>query len=282
MTRGLAYMVAAVFFFSVMGALVKLAGQRLPSEELVFARSFLGLVLSWWMLKRARLSWRGVNRPLLLARALFGFGGLLCFFYALTAMPLGDAVVIMNTSPIWTAVLAVLVLKERVTPALAFALALALVGVVLIARPPFLFDGASAPLWPTIIALIGAVSAGAAYVSVRALRKTDEALVIVFWFPLIATPLTIPMMADNLVMPEGLEWLMLAGLGITVQIAQVFMTKGLHLETASRGTAITSVGVVFAFTWGVLFFDEQPTSTSLIGAALIIAGAMTVASSREA
>ena len=75
--RGLRYMAVGAFFFSIMSLLVKLAGQRLPSQEMVLARSATMLGLSWIGLRRAGLSWLGArHRSLLVIRGIFGFSAL--------------------------------------------------------------------------------------------------------------------------------------------------------------------------------------------------------------
>ena len=103
---GLRYMVLAAFFFSLMALLVKVVGQRLPSAEMVLARSAVAVVLSYGMLRRARVAPWGRRKGLLVFRGMAGFGGLLCMFYALTKLPLADATVIVYTNPVFTALLA--------------------------------------------------------------------------------------------------------------------------------------------------------------------------------
>ncbi|NIS37789.1 EamA family transporter [Candidatus Saccharibacteria bacterium] len=71
-------------------------------------------------------------------------------------------------------------------------------------------------------------------------------------------------------MPQGWEWLMLLGVGIFTQIAQIFMTKGLHYETAAKATNVSYIGVVFSTIWGILIFAEIPDWRTLIGAAFVI------------
>ena len=272
-------MVAAAFFFSVMSALVKLVSAHVPASHTVFARSLVGLVLSLAMLRRARIPALGVRRGLLVLRGLLGFIALDCYFYALSVLPIADATVIQYTNPIWTALLAGLILGERVTPRLVLASAAALVGVALVARPAFLF-GASAdalPTLPVLIGLVGALTSAGAYVTVRALRATDDPLVIVLYFPLIATPASVPALVPDATWPAPLDLLLLLGIGVTVQVAQVFMTRGLHLETAGRATTMSYVQVAFAWVWGLALFDESPTLGGLLGAGLVVAAALAVA-----
>ena len=276
---GLRYMVLAAFFFSLMALLVKVVGQRLPSAEMVLARSVVALVLSYGMLRRAGVVPWGHRKGLLVFRGLAGFMGLLCIFYALTKLPLADATVLQYTNPVFTAILAALFLKEAMDRREALGLVFSLGGVVLVAQPSFLFGVAtdSLDLFAVGIALLGAVFAAIAYVTVRQLRKTEHHLVVVFYFPLVATPASVPVMIPDALWPTPLEWLLLLGIGIATQIAQVYLTKGLHTEKAGRAMSKSYVQIVFAAIWGFLFFSEVPDPLSIVGALLVMAGTVVVA-----
>ncbi len=277
--EGLRYMVLAAFFFSLMALLVKIAGQRLSSAQLVLARSIVGVVLSYWMLKRAKIPAWGQRKGLLLFRGLSGFAALLCFFYALTQLPLAETTVIVYISPALTALLAALFLKETLRPNEIVGLVLSLVGVVFVAQPSFLFgSGASSlNLFAVGIAVIGAVFSSTAYVSVRKLRETEHHLVVVFYFPLVATPASIPLMIPEALWPTPLEWGMLLGIGVFTQIAQVYLTKGLHIEKAGRALSMSYIQIIFAALWGFMFFSEIPNGFSVLGALLVVAGTLVVA-----
>ena len=75
-------------------------------------------------------------------------------------------------------------------------------------------------------------------------------------------------------LPRGLEWLWLLLVGISTQIGQVAITRALSLEPASRTAAVSYVQVPFAAVWGALFFDALPNLYSMLGAALILSGAV--------
>lgn len=276
-------MALAAFFFSLMSLLVKVAGQRLPSSELVMGRSIVSLVISYAMLKRVRVNPWGERKGLLAVRGLLGFGGLLCFFYAIPRLPLADVTVIQFTNPVFTALLAALLLKERLHRAILLSIGLSLSGVLLIAQPAFLFGEQVAPLDLDAvgIALAGAVFAALAYTAVRKLRETEHPLVVVFYFPLVSIPACIPILAPVFVWPTPIEWLMLLGIGVLTQIAQVFLTRGLHLETAGRATSVSYLQILFAAAWGMIFFAEFPDALSIVGAALVITGLLLTARAKK-
>lgn len=270
---GVTHMLVASFFFSLMSLLVKAAGETVPTPMIVLARALVTLVLSWFLLRRMGVSPWGTNKRLLLLRGALGFVALTLFYESLTRLPLADATVIQYTNPVLTALLAAVFLKERITRGQVVALLTAIVGVLLIARPSFLPGLAStAPPDPLSIgiALAAAVFSSMAYIVVRMLRRSDDPLVIVFYFPMVVVPLSLPLVAPVLRMPTLWEWALLLGVGITTQIAQVRMTRGLHLESAGKAASVTYIQIVFAMLWGVLFFSEPPSGPSLVGAALVI------------
>ena len=276
-SRGVLYMAAAALGFSAMSVLVKLASTRLPTGEIVLARAVVTLIVSYGMVVRANLSPWGKERGRLVFRGVLGFGGLTCYYVALAHLPLADATVIQNTTPLVTAVLAWWILKERVGWSTALALACGIGGVLLIVHP------SGSGLDPVGLAFgLGAASCSAiAYVTVRQLARTEHPLVIVFYFPLVAMPLAIPWAVADWVTPEPTDWLLLIAIGLTTQVGQVFLTMGLSLERAGRATSVGYLQVIFAMIWQTVLFDDPPTLTTLAGAALIVGGTIAVASVGE-
>lgn len=272
--RGLQYMATGAFFFSVMSLLVKLAGQKLPSQEIVLARSLIMTVISYAALRRHGIPVLGERRTLLVLRGLLGFGALSCFYYALVHLPLADATVIQYTNPAFAALFAVFALGERMRRREVVCVALSLAGVVLVARPGFLFavDAGLDPL-AVSIALLGAVLSAAAYVTVRMLAD-EHHLVVIFYFAVISSLGAVPATLASAVMPGGREILLLLAVGISTQLGQIFMTRGLHLERTGRATATSLVQIVFAALWGAIFFSQVPGPLGLAGAALVILGVL--------
>ena len=282
---GLRHMAVAAFFFSLMSLLVKISGRSLPVMEVVMARGVVSLVLAWGQMRAARIDPWGNRRALLALRGVLGFTGLVCYYYALTHLPLAEAVVIQNINPLLTAIVAAALLGERIGRLEVVCLVGGLTGVLLVAKPPFLFgdiDGGDRSAWAAAAAFVGAMTSSLAYVVVRKLGETEHALVTVFWFPLVAVPATVPLLWPVAVWPEGWQWLLLAGVGVSTHIAQIYMTRGLTLERAGRATAVSYLQIVFAGALGALFFQELPDALSLVGMALIIGCTLLVALRRPA
>ncbi len=263
-------LVGAALLFSLMSVQVKLAGRSLPVEMLILARGVVTLVMSYAWVRHAGIDPWGHDKPLLVLRGVFGLGGLACFFYAVTALPLAEVTIIHYLNPLFTTALAAVVLREAVGGRLALALTVSLAGTFLVTRPSFLVGGGPPlPLAGSLAALGGAVFSACAYVTVRRLTRRDNPHVIVFYFPLVAVPVLLPFAWRAWVWPTPTGWLLLLGIGVTTQLAQVLLTKGLALVPAGRGTTIAYVQILFAATWGLLFFGEWPTVWSGAGALLI-------------
>jgi drug/metabolite transporter (DMT)-like permease len=277
------YILISTLFFSLMSVLVKLAGQRLPVLEVVFARGVVSLPLAYWLVRRAAVPLWGNRRWILVLRGLIGFAAMSCFYFALTRIAIAEATVLHFTSPLWTALLAALVLREPVTGRIIASIAVSLAGVALITRPGFLFGGAAAEtdLLGVGAALLGAMLAAGAYVTVREASKTEHPLVIVFYFPMVMIPATAPFW-PSFQLPHGWEWLVLLGVGVSTQVGQVFLTRGLSLEPAARAMTIGYSQIVLVAIWGMVFFGEFPDIWSAAGALLVIAGTLAVALSRRA
>jgi drug/metabolite transporter (DMT)-like permease len=268
-------MVASALFFSLMGVCVKQVGTRIPATEVVLARAVVSVVLSWWMLRRAGIAPWGQRRGLLIWRGAIGTLALLCVYQALALLPLAAATVLQYSYPTFTALLAWLSLGEPVGPRLLGAVALGWMGVMVLAWPPAGAElGTSLPPLAVAIALVGAFSTALAYVSVRALRHSEHPLVIVFYFPLVALVLSLPLVLMNPVVPSWGELVWLLGVGLFTQLGQLTLTAGLMGLPAARATAISYVQVAFAVLWGWLIFAEPLEATTLVGGLLVLAAAL--------
>lgn len=277
---GMRYMAAGAFFFSVMSLLVKVAGQRLPSQEVVMVRAIITLILSAWAVRAAGVPWWGTpgRRRLLIQRGVFGFLALSAFYHSIVNLPLADATVIQYTNPAFAGLIAVPFLGERLRRREVVSVLVSMVGVAMVMQPSFLF-GHGAALEPVTvgIGLFGAMCSAMAYVTVRKLGATEHPSVIVYYFALISVIASVPTALPGAVWPTPWEWLVMLGIGVSTQLGQMSITHGLRLERAGRATATGYLQIVFAALWGILFFTELPDWGTLAGAALIIASTLALA-----
>lgn len=281
LTPGLRAMLVSAFAFSIMSAIVKMVGDRLPSVEIAFVRAVVTLAISLYQVRRAGLSPFGTSeRKWLVIRGLLGFVGLHCFFYAVTALPLADATVIHFLNPLLVAALAPLLLRERARGFDVIGILLGLCGVILVARPPALFGGVmdvgdALPTLGVLAGLGGAFAAAGAYLVVRKLRS-EHPLVVVLQFPMLGVPLSLPLVLPVWVWPTPREWGLLLLMGAFTQLGQIKMTEALHQEAATRATALSYAQIPFSMLWGFLLFGDVPPWMAILGTLLIVAGTLVV------
>ena len=127
------------------------------------------------------------------------------------------------------------------------------------------------PQAAVLLAVAGALLTALAYVSVRALGRSEHPLVVIFYFPLVGLVLTLPLVAANPIVPTGPELVALVGVGLFTQLGQLGLTKGLMGLPAARATALSYVQVPLASLWGLWFFHDRPSPDSLLAALLVLA-----------
>ncbi len=269
------YMLLSALGFALMAASVKaVGGYGIPVMEIVAARAIVSLVISYVDVKRKRISVWGHNKPLLIARGAIGAVSLMVIYFAVTTMPLAEATILQYTYPAFTAVLALIFLKERIQIATIICIALSILGLLVMMLPGMDTDTTALPLLSIGAALLGAFGSAAAYVIVRQLSRSEDGSVIIFYFPLIALPASLILLGDDFVMPGTEALILLIMVGIFTQIGQIGMTKAMSAESAGKATAYAYVQVIFSAILGIMFFSEIPTFWTLMGGGLIIAGAL--------
>ena len=246
----------------------------------------MSLLLSVVMLRQASLNPWGKRRGLLVLRGVIGTGALLCVFAALAQLPLAAATVLQYLQPTFTALLAWLLLREKVGPRILLAALLGWMAVVVLSNPTELAGmlgplaallGATAtplPVAGVLLAIAGAVLSACAYVSVRALGRTEHPLVIVFYFHLVGLLLTAPLVMLQPVWPTAWEALALVGVGLFTQLGQLGVTNGLLGMPAARATALSYGQVPLAALWGWLFFGEALDPDTAMAAGLVLAATL--------
>lgn len=269
-------MVASALSFSVMSVCVKQLEGRIPVAEVVLARALISLVLSWCLLRQQQLSPWGTRRATLIWRGVVGSAALFCVYAAIAQLPLAAATMLQYLYPTFTATLAWGALGERVGKRVLLAMALGWSGVLLVAQPNWLSNFGqnlnlqSLPPLAIAIGVTGALLTSIAYVLVRNLAPDEHPLVIVFYFPLISVPVSLPFVLTNPVAPTSVELIWLLGVGLFTQLGQVFLTRGITGMPAAQATAISYVQVVFAAIWGTLLFGEPLNNLTVMGALLIM------------
>lgn len=273
---GLRYIVLSALGFALMTSFVKLVNNhQIPVFEIVAVRSIVSLVLSYADIKRKRIPALGHNHKLLFARGAVGTLALICVYFSVTTLPLAEATILQYVHPVFTALLAVIFLKEKVQHSTLICIVLCLFGLVAIVDPRTAFTSeANLPLFSVLLALLGAFGSAVAYIIVKQLSKTEDSSVIILYFPMVALPLSLVLLGSDFVVPSGQALLLMIFVGIFTQIGQLGLTKALQHEVASKVTAFSYIQVVFAMILGAAIFSELPSMWTLVGAGLILSGAL--------
>lgn len=265
-SKGMGFMLLATLLFTCMNVLVKLI-PHIPAIEIIFFRSIISLVLSFAILQSQKVPVLGNNKTLLLLRGAAGALALVCYFITLQNIPLASAVTLQYLSPVFTTVLGIFLVKEKVKSLQFLFFGLAFAGVLLVKG----FD----PRVDTVYLFLGIGAgffAGLAYNIIRKLNTTEHPLVIVFYFPLVTIPLTLLYVVSNWVQPQGIEWVYLLLIGLLTQFAQYFMTMAYQQEELSKVASLNYIGIIYAIGFGYLVFDETFHPLTYVGMMLVLAG----------
>ena len=267
MSKGVRYMLIAILFFASMNVLIKTV-PRIGPVEIVFFRSIVSFFISFLTLKKLGVNLWGNNKKWLIIRGVAGSIGLLLFFSTIKQMPLASAVAIQYLSPIFTSLLGIFIVKEKVYSAQWIFFLISFSGVLLIQG----FDPRVTQM-QLVIGVLAALASGMAYNSIRKLKLSEHPLVIIFYFPLITIPLTgTYLIFTGWTTPNLIELVILLTIGLATQFAQYFMTKAYQIEDLSKVSSVQYIGIVFAVLFGFLFFDESYTLKSFTGILIVLVG----------
>ena len=266
LSKGVKYMLLSTLFFSLMNVCVKLLA-HIPAVEVIFFRSVISLFISYIYLRRANVSVWGTNHIWLVARGVAGAIALILFFNTLQRIPLATAATVQYTAPIFTAILGVFVVKERVRPWQWVFFGLSFGGVLVIEGVETDVD--TFYLW---LGVLSSVFSGIAYTIVRKLNTKEHPLVIIFYFPLIALPVAGIYSLFNWVQPEGWDWALLLLVGVLTQLGQYYMTMSYQTEEISKVANLNYIGIIYALFLGYFLFGELFNLWSYIGMALVLLG----------
>ncbi|HYC78485.1 MAG TPA: DMT family transporter [Planctomycetota bacterium] len=271
---GLLFMVASAASFALMAAFVKLYLPTVPTARTVFWRGAL-MTLAFVALARARrVPVAGVRRARLVLRGLLGAGAVSCYFWSVQRQSIGDAVLLQYTHPVFVAVLAPLVLRERTGRGHWLWVALAFAGVWLVAGAEGRFKQAA------LVGLSGSFLSGLAYMTVRDLSRTENPWTILTWFSATMAPTAAVwalVQGESLVPVDAAEvggHLAMTSAGLVGQWA---LTHGLSRSGAARATAVSMSGPVFGLLLDLALPDAvvvADLSTARLGGTALVVGAL--------
>ena len=268
-TRAALFMIAAAASFSLTALAVKSLPGDIPVEQKLLARSVVALLVSgFYIWGDGSKGWMPVNLELIFLRSLFGIVAMFCYFIAVAGLPLSEAVTLNHLSPFFVAVFASIFLGEKMTRLQLGAVFFAFFGAVLVLRPGLV------PLsTASVLGLISAMLAGAAYTLLRELRKYDSPQKIVFWFSGFMFLVTAPLTLWRGRLPDVRETLLLAAVGVAGVMGQLCLTAAYRYAPGGEVAIYTYLGVAFSMLWQVVFFEHSLELLPVTGAAVITVGA---------
>ncbi|MCA0406424.1 MAG: DMT family transporter [Proteobacteria bacterium] len=293
---GIAFKLGSAFSFSCMGACVKMASSvsgptHFPVGEIVFARSFFALIpLFVWLAATGALSSAFVteNRMGHIRRGIVGSLGMGFGFAGLAYLPLPDATAISFAAPLFSTVLAALVLGEVVRLFRWSAVLVGFVGVIVMLWPhlsaeALMTDGGTERARGAAFGLAGALAAAFALIEVRKLTWSETTGAIVLHFSLLTTVLGVLSLLGGAiapdyawVKPDGKQALFLLLTGISGGFGQIFLTEAYRRAPASLVAPFDYTAMIFAILWGYMLFGDWPEPLVLLGAGIVAASGIAV------
>jgi drug/metabolite transporter (DMT)-like permease len=253
------------FLFASAGAAVKFVSAQATNEMVVFFRSFVGLVvLIPWLVRGGFAALRTPYPRRQVTRAFAGLGAMYCFFYAIARLPLGEAMLLNYSSPVFIPFIAWLWIGEPIPPGIGWAIASGLAGITLILKPGLGFLSPA-----SIIGLSSGLLTATAMVAIRGLAREEPTLRIVFYFGAVCSAASAPPLLWGWRTPSFPALALLVLVGVLATSGQLLLTRAYALAPAARIGPFTYSSVVFAALFGWLFWGELPDAFSLAGALLV-------------
>jgi len=234
--------------------------------QVVFFRTLGTFVFLFPYMLITRTPILGKHRKMLLLRAVVGCISLTTFFMAVQRMPLGSAVSIRYVGPIISVILAMIFLKEKVKNIQWLGFLISIIGVFVLKGFDLRIDSTG-----FILVLISAFTVGAVFTLVRYLATRENPLTIINYF--MVTSILISFISiQHWKMPEGNDWWLIIGIGLTGLIGQVFMTIAFTKGETNTIAPFKYMELIYALFLGFFFFGEKYSLFASIGMSLILIG----------
>ena len=275
--RPAVWIILSAFCFAVMGSFTHALGTRCDWLTIALVRAVF-MFISAVAISRAAGSALVVWRPRTLwVRSLAGSFSLVCSFYALSRLPVGDVVTLTSTYPLWILVLSWIGTRRDIGPSDVIGVACGVVGVALIGQPHFAGETLAAA-----VALLSAVSTAVAMIGLHRLRGIDARAVVAHfagvasvvagcWYALGKGSDLVS--SERITLPPFLAptVLLLLGVGLSGTVGQWFLTKAYGAGAPTRVSVLALTQVVFAVAFDVILWRRELPPASLLGSVLILA-----------
>ncbi len=270
--RGITLITASSFCFALSAVLARIAAQGFSSSQLVLLRFVVGLgACAVAFAVQGRLpnfaAWR-----LLLARGFMGATTVLLYFFAISKVGAAVATVLFYCSPIYAALFARVFLKERPSRWMTVGLLLTTAGAALVSFKPTA-EVTNDWRWGAAAGVLAGVLGGASLAVTKAARTVADTWTVFFAFCVIASfvsaPLAVPGWVPVFDSPLATSVL---GMALAALFAQLLLTHGLGLVSATLGSALTQLVPVLAWALALTVMQEQVTLAAIAGALLCMSG----------
>lgn len=283
-------MLIAALGFSLMGGFAKMLKPSFNAPQLVFYRNLTGLMVLVYSFIQYPVRQTGGRTGLLLFRGFMGTIALYTLLYNILHIPLGTALTYNTTNTLFIALFSFWFLKEQLSLTAWLCILIGFAGVVLINKPSVDVG------WRYhIVGLVCGVSSAMAYLSVSSLNKYYDTRIIVLSFILngVLLPLTGMVLGwitslphdeffiSDFRLPQGIEWIYIAGMGLFALLGQYFVTKAYGYDKAGIVSAIGYSNIVFALVIGIFLGDGFPDWQSFTGILLVICSGVVISMSKR-
>ena len=273
--RGMMWMAAGGLALCSMNALMRIMTQELNPLHAQFLRYVFGLLVMVPMLMRDGLAaYRPNNFRGQFWRGLVHTAALTLFFLALPHIPLADVTAIQFTTPLFVLTGAALVLREKVTGARWLAAAVGFAGVLIVLAPHLSGSGSG---WWSLVMVAASPFFAASFLINKALTRRDSPGVIVLWQNIAVTVLTLPMALPFWQTPTPWQWATFLVCGLLGTVAHLCMTRAFSLGDISAMQPVRFLDLIWASVLGLILFGNSPSSTALLGGAVIVASTIWIA-----
>ena len=259
------WMIFGSVCFGTMNALVKWTSFHADVWMIIMVRSaVIAFAVAIFAASRG-VSLKVSDKRTMLLRCVVGLTAMILYFTALGRIPIGQAVTLQYTAPLFVALLSGRVIREKVEPMIALLVGTAFAGIVLIVSPDLSSIDSDA-----LLALGSGFFAAMAYMYVRELRNTDSASSVVFWFAAFSVVGSVFQALPDV---AGLEWKTIAaliGIGIGAGGGQVGITMAYHRANAAWVSAFSYLTVIVATFYGFTLFNESLGASDWLGGLLIV------------
>ncbi|MGB0880545.1 MAG: DMT family transporter [Polaribacter sp.] len=264
--KAILYMISSVIAFAFMNTIVKYL-TTFSVYQIVFFRTIGTLAFTIPLTIKYKIPFLGTQKKLLLLRGISGLVSLICFFEALNYLPVGTAVSLRYTSPIFASIFALLLLKEKIKPIQWVLFLIAFIGVLIIKG-----FGVDISYLGLFFIILSAIFLGLIFVLIRKLGNKENPIVIINYFMVMAFVFGGLMSINNWKHPNGKEWFLLLSLGIFGYIGQLYMTKAFQSNQTNIIAPLKYLEIVFTIILGVFWFEEIYNFYTLLGISLILLG----------